>query len=160
MRIGIGYDIHPFIEDKPFVLAGVEIPYIRGLAGHSDGDVLLHAIIDALLGAMGEGDIGKFFPDTDPAFKGISSVILLEKINSIVKEKHFKIVNIDTVVIAEVPRFEPFKEAMANKVSQTLGIDRECINIKAKTNEKLDSIGKEEAVASFSVVLLEKTKRR
>lgn len=155
-RIGIGYDIHRLVENRKLFLGGVEIPYVKGLLGHSDGDVLLHAICDALLGAVSEGDIGEHFPDTDPKYQGISSRELLKTVDNLVKNKGFQIAQIDTVVIAQEPVISPFKKQMQEKIGLTLGIPEERVNIKAKTNEGLGEIGKKEAIASYAVVILSK----
>jgi len=154
-KIGIGYDIHRLAEGRKLFLGGVEIPYIKGLLGHSDGDALLHAICDALLGAMCYGDIGELFPDTDAAYCGISSTELLKKVLLIVEGKGYIIGNVDTVVIAEQPRLEPFKDRIAQTIAATLNIERHKISVKAKTNEGLGELGKEEAIAAWASVLLE-----
>lgn len=150
-RTGIGYDIHRLVEERKLFIGGVEIPYIKGLLGHSDADVLLHAICDALLGAIAEGDIGEHFPDTDPKYHNISSVELLKAVNGMVKNKGFAIGNIDAVVIAEEPVLSPFKKQIRQKISEILNIKVECVNVKAKTNEGMDDIGKKEAIASYAV---------
>jgi 2-C-methyl-D-erythritol 2,4-cyclodiphosphate synthase len=153
-RIGIGYDIHRLVEGRKLFIGGVEIPYIKGLLGHSDGDVLLHAICDAILGALGQGDIGELFPDSDPKYDGISSVELLKEVNVLVKKKGFLVGNIDTVVIAERPILLPFKKPIQKKIAQVLSIREENVNIKAKTNEGLDEIGKGEAIAAYAVAII------
>jgi 2-C-methyl-D-erythritol 2,4-cyclodiphosphate synthase len=150
-RTGIGYDIHRLVEERKLFIGGIEIPYIKGLLGHSDADVLLHAICDALLGAIAEGDIGEHFPDTDPKYHNISSVELLKAVNGMVKNKGFAIGNIDAVVIAEEPVLSPFKKQIRQKISEILDIKGECVNVKAKTNEGMDDIGKKEAIASYAV---------
>jgi 2-C-methyl-D-erythritol 2,4-cyclodiphosphate synthase len=155
-KIGIGYDIHRLIDDRKLYLGGVEIPYIKGLLGHSDGDVLLHALCDALLGAMGEGDIGEHFPDTDPAYHNISSVELLAETFSLVKKNNYTISNIDAVIIAQEPNLAPFKKLMRLKISSALGIPEDMVNIKAKTNNGLGEIGAKAAISSFVAVLLTK----
>lgn len=148
-RIGIGYDIHRLVEGRKLFLGGIEIPYIKGLLGHSDGDALLHAICDALLGAMGEGDIGEHFPDTDPEYQDISSSKLLESVIGILRVKHFKVVNIDVVVIAQEPVLLPFKKQMRTKISGIMQIKESQVNIKAKTNEGFDAVGQKEAIACW-----------
>ncbi len=153
-RTGIGYDIHRLVSGRKLFIGGIEIPYINGLLGHSDADVLLHAICDALLGAAGEGDIGEHFPDTDPAYDGISSTELLKTVYTLVKNKGFSIVNIDTVVIAQEPNLLPFKKQMQRKISGILDIKEDSVNIKAKTNEELGEIGRKEAIAAYAVVML------
>lgn len=155
MRVGIGYDIHRLVEDRSLILAGVEIPYIKGLLGHSDGDVVMHAIADAMLGAMALGDIGEHFPNTDPKYKDISSVELVKKVLELVKEKNFDIVNVDTVIIAEEPKIYPFRDKMAGVLSNVLGVAKDRVNIKATTAEGVGSIGKGEAIVAYAVVMLD-----
>jgi 2-C-methyl-D-erythritol 2,4-cyclodiphosphate synthase len=155
-RIGIGYDIHRLVEGRKLFIGGVQIPWIKGLLGHSDGDVLLHAICDALLGAIGETDIGQHFPDTDPKYQDISSIELLKTVDALVKKKGFIINNVDTVVVAQEPILAPFKKQIREKISQVLGIQQDCINIKAKTNEGLGEIGRKEAIATYASVILTK----
>ena len=158
MKIGIGYDIHRTAEGRRLILGGVEIPYIKGLMGHSDADVLLHAICDAILGALGQDDIGKHFPDTDPALENISSTLLLKQIWDMVVERKYKVCNIDTVLIADEPRIEPFKDRMRDNISRVVKIDKKDINIKATTSEAVGPIGRGEAMAAQAVVLLEEQK--
>jgi 2-C-methyl-D-erythritol 2,4-cyclodiphosphate synthase len=153
-RIGIGYDIHRLVEGRKLFLGGIEIPYIKGLLGHSDGDVLLHAICDALLGAVAEGDLGQHFPDTDPKYHNISSIKLLETVADLVKYKGFQINQIDTVVIAEEPKLFPFKKSIQKKIAQVLKIKEDDVNIKAKTNEGIGEAGRKEAIASYAVVMV------
>ncbi len=155
MRIGIGYDIHRLVEERKLFLGGVEIPYIKGLLGYSDGDVLLHAIADAMLGAMSLGDIGEHFPDTDPRYKDISSKELVKKVVSIMREKKLTLKNVDSVVLAEDPKIGPFKKKMLGELSAMLGVGPESINIKATTNEGVGSIGKGDAIAAYAVALME-----
>ena len=154
MKIGIGYDIHRLVGGRKLVLGGVNIPHIKGLEGHSDGDVLLHAVCDAILGALGEGDIGQHFPSNQPAYKDISSVKLLKRVLDIVTQKKFQIKNVDTVVIAEQPQLLPFRDKMETAISQALKLSKDQVNVKFKTNERLDSVGREEAIASYAVVCL------
>ena len=151
-RIGIGYDIHRLVDGRKLFIGGIEIPYIQGLLGHSDGDVLLHAICDALLGAVGEKDIGQCFPDTDPKYQGISSRELLKTVDGLVKKKNLLINNIDTVVIAQEPILSPFKKQMQESIAEILNIKEDSVNIKAKTNEGLGEIGRKEAIAAYAVV--------
>ncbi|MBN2041633.1 MAG: 2-C-methyl-D-erythritol 2,4-cyclodiphosphate synthase [Spirochaetes bacterium] len=154
LRIGIGYDVHAFEDSRKLVLGGVEIDY-RGLAGHSDADVLIHAVIDALLGASGLGDIGKLFPDTDPKYKGISSIILLKNISEILIQNNVKIINIDNVIICEKPKIIDFSDQMKNNISEALnGLNVSRIGIKGKTTEKLGFTGREEGIEVHSVVLI------
>lgn len=155
MRIGIGYDIHRLVDERKLVLGGVEIPYIKGLLGYSDGDVLLHAIADAILGAMSLGDIGQHFPNTDPQYKDIPSRELIKRVIGIMREKKFVLKNVDTIIMAEEPKVYPFKEKMLDQLSSMLGIDRNSINVKATTNEGVGSIGRGDAIAAHAVVLLE-----
>jgi 2-C-methyl-D-erythritol 2,4-cyclodiphosphate synthase len=151
-RVGFGYDIHPLVAGRPLFLGGVEIPYVKGLLGHSDADALLHAICDALLGAAGLGDIGEHFPDTDPQYEGIESSRLLESVAGLIKAKGFSIGNIDSVVIAQQPKLIPFKKQMRDKIAATLQIKEDAVSVKAKTNEGLDALGREEAIAAYAVV--------
>ena len=153
-RTGIGYDIHLLVDGRKLFIGGVEIPYIKGLLGHSDGDVLLHAISDALLGAAGESDIGEHFPDTDFKYSGISSVELLKEVLGILRGKGYKIVNIDTIVIAQKPVLSPFKKQMQESITRILELEDGRVNIKAKTNEGQDAVGREDAIASYAVAQL------
>ena len=155
MRIGHGYDVHRLIAGRKLILGGVEIPYILGLDGHSDADVLLHAMMDALLGAAALGDIGHLFPDTDPAYKGISSLKLLAVVAARIREKGYEIGNIDTTVIAQKPKLAPFIEAMRKETARVLQIDPDRLNIKATTEERLGFSGREEGIAAHAVCLLE-----
>ncbi len=152
IRVGVGYDIHRLVEGRKLFIGGIEIPYIKGLLGHSDGDVLLHAVCDALLGAIAAGDIGEHFSDTDPVYQGINSVKLLEKVVSLIKEKGFTINNVDTVIIAQEPILFPFKKQMQKSMSKVLDINEGCVSIKAKTNEGMGEIGRKEAIAAHAVV--------
>ena len=148
MRVGVGYDIHRLVEERKLFLGGVEIPYIKGLLGYSDGDVLLHALSDAILGGMGMGDIGVHFPNTDPQYKDISSLELLSRVAAIAASKKFVINNVDTVILAEEPKIYPFREKMVDAISGILGIKKDRVNIKATTNEGVGSLGKGEAIAA------------
>jgi 2-C-methyl-D-erythritol 2,4-cyclodiphosphate synthase len=154
IRAGLGYDIHKFKKGRKLYLGGVEIPFAQGLAGHSDGDCLIHAIIDALLGALEEGDIGQLFPDTDPKFKGIRSTELLKEVVEKLKAKGMEIINIDSVVIAEEPRLSSTIPRMKKTLSSILGVERGRLSIKAKTNEGIGLIGKKRAIASWALVLM------
>jgi len=154
IRAGLGYDIHKFKKGRKLYLGGVEIPFAQGLAGHSDGDCLIHAIIDALLGALEEGDIGQLFPDTDPKFKGIRSTELLKEVVEKLKAKGMEVINIDSVVIAEEPRLSSHILGMKKTLSSILGVERGRLSIKAKTNEGIGLIGKKRAIASWALVLL------
>lgn len=154
MKIGIGYDIHRLVEERKLFLGGVEIPYIKGLIGYSDGDVVLHAIADALLGAMALGDIGQHFPNTDPDYKDIPSSQILKKVAQLVSDKKLKVNNIDTAVIAEEPKIMPFKDKMVETIAGILGVDRSVVNIKATTNEGVGAMGRGEAIAAYAVATL------
>ncbi|RJQ51043.1 MAG: 2-C-methyl-D-erythritol 2,4-cyclodiphosphate synthase [Nitrospiraceae bacterium] len=153
MRIGIGYDSHKLVEGRKLIIGGVEIPHEKGLLGHSDADVLCHAIIDSILGAMGEGDIGKHFPDTDGKWQGASSIRLLSKVIELAGQKGFGIVNIDSTVIAEKPKLAPYIEAMKDSLSKA-GLPSASINIKAKSNEGMGFTGRGEGIAAEAVCLL------
>lgn len=156
MRVGIGFDIHQFVEGRALVLGGVAVPYHLGLKGHSDADVLLHALMDALLGAAGLGDIGKHFPDTDPAYKGISSLILLESVMEKIQPLGFTVNNVDGIIIAEAPKMASYLETMEKQIARVLLINTELINLKATTMERLGVIGRSEGIASQVVVTLKK----
>ncbi|TKC14250.1 2-C-methyl-D-erythritol 2,4-cyclodiphosphate synthase [Robertmurraya kyonggiensis] len=157
-RIGQGFDVHQLTEGRPLIIGGIEIPYEKGLLGHSDADVLLHTITDACLGAIGEGDIGRHFPDTDPAFKDADSAKLLEHIWGIIKEKGYELVNADCTIIAQKPKMAPYIEQMKNRIAELLECEPEQINVKATTTEKLGFTGRGEGIASQAVVLLQKVK--
>ena len=156
IRVGQGFDVHAFAENRKLMLGGVEIPYHLGLAGHSDADVLIHAICDALLGAACLGDIGHHFPDTDPALEGVDSTILLAKVNEGIHELGYSIGNIDATVIAQKPKLATYIEPMRVRLADVLGVDVMVINIKATTTEKLGFTGRGEGIAAQAVVLLEK----
>jgi 2-C-methyl-D-erythritol 2,4-cyclodiphosphate synthase len=153
-RIGIGYDIHRLVEGRRLVLAGVEIPFEKGLLGHSDSDVLTHAVCDALLGAAAAGDIGTHFPDSDSRFADARSLDLLAQVVEIIKERGLRVANLDAVVMAERPRLAPYIQAMREKLAAVLQIEIELVSVKAKTNEGLDSVGRGEAMAAHAVVLI------
>lgn len=155
-RVGQGFDVHRFENGRKLILGGVEIEYKSGLAGHSDADVLLHAITDSILGALGEKDIGTRFPDNDPEFKDISSMVLLRETGEIVKTKGFEIVNIDSVIICERPKLAPYIDSMKARISEALGITEADIGIKATTTEHLGFTGREEGIAATAIVLLKK----
>ncbi len=154
MRIGMGYDVHKLTQGRKLIMGGVEIPYEKGLLGHSDADVLLHAIMDALLGAAALGDIGKHFSDTDPAYKGISSVKLLEHVGALLEENLFLIENIDATIIAQAPKMRPHIDAMRKNIAQALGITVEQVNVKATTEEGLGFTGTGEGISAQAVCLL------
>lgn len=154
MRIGIGCDTHRLTEGRKLILGGVLIEHTKGLLGHSDADALTHAVIDALLGAAGMGDIGTLFPDTDMKYKDISSLVLLEEAGRRVKSAGYEIVNIDTIIIAQKPKMAPYKALMAETMAKTLGIDPSQINVKAKTNEHMGFTGREEGIETRAVALI------
>lgn len=154
MRVGLGYDVHALVENRALILGGVEISHTMGLLGHSDADVLVHAIMDAMLGAAGLGDIGQHFPDTDPRYKGISSLELLNEVDRFVKAKGYLIGNIDSVIMAERPKLMPHMHLMRERIAETLDITLDKINIKATTTEKLGFVGREEGIAAQAVVYL------
>lgn len=154
MRIGMGYDVHKLGEGYDLIMGGVKIPYEKGLIGHSDADVLIHAIMDALLGAAALGDIGKHFPDTDDAYKGISSLVLLEKVGNLLAKNHFVIDNIDATIIAQKPKMRPYIDEMNRNIADTLGIDISRVNVKATTEEGLGFTGSGEGISSQAICLL------
>ena len=156
MRIGMGYDVHKLVEGRKLILGGVEIPYEKGLLGDSDADVLLHAIMDALLGAAALGDIGKHFPDTDPAYKGISSIRLLEHVADLLEEHQFLIENIDATIIAQRPKMRPYIDTMRENIAKALKIEADQINVKATTEEGLGFTGSGEGISSQAICMLEK----
>lgn len=154
MRIGMGYDVHRLVEGRPLVMGGVTIPYEKGLLGHSDADVLLHAIADALLGAAALGDIGRHFPDTDPAYKGISSILLLQKVGQLLDENMFFIENIDATIIAQAPKMRPYIDQMRENIACALGISVEQVNVKATTEEGLGFTGEGFGISSQAICML------
>ena len=156
LRIGHGYDVHRVVEGRRLILGGVEIPWEKGLLGHSDADVLTHAVMDALAGAARLGDIGKLFPDTDPAYAGISSLKLLEEVGKKLTEKRFLVVNVDVVLLAQAPKVGPYRQQMAENLAAALGIDVEQMNVKATTEEGLGFTGDGSGMAAHAVVLIEK----
>ncbi len=156
IRVGQGYDVHRFKDGGEVILGGVKIPYEQGLEAHSDGDVVLHALCDALLGAVALGDIGKHFPDTDPEFKGADSRVLLRHVYKIVQEKGYKLVNADITIIAQAPKMSPHTAAMCRNIADDLQADVDCINVKATTTEKLGFEGRKEGIAVQAIVLVEK----
>lgn len=158
MRIGHGYDVHRLVEGRKLILGGVEIPFEKGLLGHSDADVLAHAVSDALLGAAALGDIGKHFPDTDPAFAGADSLKLLEHVVKLLREKGWKVGNVDATILAQRPKLAPYIPIMAEKLAACMGISVEDVNVKATTEEKLGFTGSGEGMAAHAVCLLEKCK--
>ncbi len=151
MRVGMGYDVHKLVEGRPLILGGVTIPYEKGLLGHSDADVLVHAIMDALLGAAALGDIGLHFPDTDDAYLGISSMELLKKVGNLLEEHGYYIENIDATIVAQEPKMRPYIPEMAKKIGNALGIQEDQVNIKATTEEKLGFTGKGEGISAYGI---------
>lgn len=154
MRVGMGYDVHKLTEGRKLIIGGAEIPYEKGLLGHSDADVLIHAVMDALLGAAALGDIGSHFPDSDPAYKGISSIVLLKKVGELLKKEGYTIGNIDAVVIAQKPKMAPYISLMRQNMADALGITAECISVKATTEEGLGFTGRGEGIASQAICLI------
>lgn len=154
MRVGIGFDIHKLGDGKVVTLGGVSIPFDKGLIGHSDADVLLHAICDAMLGAAGEGDIGIHFPDTDPQFRGISSIELLKKTTGIIEKGGYSVSNVDSVIIAEGPIISPYRDAMIKNIAAALGVGPHQVHVKATTSERLGPVGRGEGIAAYAVCLL------
>jgi 2-C-methyl-D-erythritol 2,4-cyclodiphosphate synthase len=155
IRVGIGYDLHRLAAGRPLVIGGITVPFDKGPVGHSDGDVLAHAICDALLGAAGLGDIGTHFPDTDPKWKGVSSLRFLEHVRALLAERHRQIAHVDAVVICERPKLGPHFAAMREALAAALGVRPDHINLKAKTNEGVDAVGRGEAIAAHAVAALE-----
>jgi 2-C-methyl-D-erythritol 2,4-cyclodiphosphate synthase len=155
-RIGQGFDVHQLTEGRPLIIGGITIPYEKGLLGHSDADVLLHTISDACLGAIGEGDIGKHFPDTDPDFKDADSAKLMEHVWQLVKDRGYELVNADCTIIAQQPKMAPYIQSMKERIAELLNASPEQINVKATTTEKLGFTGRGEGIASQAVVLLKK----
>jgi len=155
MRVGFGYDVHPLVTGRPLYLGGVEIPYLFGLKGHSDADVLLHAICDAMLGAIAEGDLGKHFPDSDPQYREIRSTVLLDKVSNRMKEKGFRVLNIDATIVAQRPKLIDFIPRMVKEIVGVLQIEPERVNVKATTSEGLGFTGRGEGIAAYAVALVE-----
>ncbi len=155
-RVGLGYDVHQLTEGRDLIVGGVKIEHEKGLLGHSDADVLVHAIMDALCGAAKLGDIGKLFPDTHPQYKGISSILLLKHVKGELDKKGWKVVNIDSIIVAQRPKMRPHIDAMEKNIAEVLDVDIDCINVKATTEEKLGFTGREEGIAAKAVCLLEK----
>ncbi len=157
MRVGFGYDVHAFIEDRPLILGGVEVPHTHGLLGHSDADVLLHAICDALLGAAALGDLGRHFPDTDPQYRGVSSLLLIEKTVEILRREGFVVVNVDSTLVLQKPRVAAYVPRMQAKIANAMQIPANCISVKATTTERLGFAGREEGIAAYAVALVTET---
>ncbi len=155
MRVGIGYDIHPLVPGRKLILGGIEIPHAKGLDGHSDADVLTHAVCDALLGAMGEGDLGTHFPASDPRYKDIASLKLLDAVASMMARKRFRLVNVDAVINAQAPRLGPHLNAMKDSLAKTMGVAPARINLKVKSGEGQGAVGREEAMTAQAMCLIE-----
>ena len=156
LRIGQGYDVHRYAQNRDLILGGVKIPFELGLDGHSDADVLTHAIMDAIVGALALGDIGKFFPDTDPKYKDADSILLLNEILNVMSEKGYKIVNVDATIVAQKPKLRPFIDEIRENLSSNMNIDIDCMSVKATTEENLGFTGSMEGMKSYCVILLEK----
>ena len=156
LRIGNGYDVHKLVEGRKLILGGVEIPHTKGVLGHSDGDVLIHAIMDAMLGALALGDIGQHFPDTDMKYENIDSTILLTRVKELIAERGYRVINLDSIIVLQKPKVKPYIEAMRKRVAEVLEIDIAQVSVKATTEEKLGFTGDESGVKSYCVVLLEK----
>ncbi|MER3432506.1 MAG: 2-C-methyl-D-erythritol 2,4-cyclodiphosphate synthase [Leptolyngbya sp. ERB_1_1] len=155
IRIGNGYDIHRLVSGRDLILGGIKIEHETGLLGHSDADVLTHAIMDAMLGALSLGDIGHYFPPTDPKWAGADSIVLLQQVHQLIQGKGWKIGNIDSVIVAERPKLKPHIEAMRSRLATALNLPSDCVGVKATTNEKMDAVGSEDAIVAHAVVLLE-----
>jgi 2-C-methyl-D-erythritol 2,4-cyclodiphosphate synthase len=156
LRIGNGYDVHRFKEGRKLILGGVEIQHEKGLDGHSDADVLIHAIMDAMLGALAMGDIGQHFPDTEERYRGISSILLLKHVNNLIKQKGYGIINMDSIIVAQRPKLKPYIEEMRGNIAKELSIDIDLISVKATTEERLGFTGEELGIKSYCVILLKK----
>lgn len=156
LRVGCGWDIHPLVVGRKLILGGLEIPHSKGLQGHSDSDALVHAICDALLGAMGEGDLGRHYPSSDQRFKNISSLKLLEDVVGKLRAKGYRLSNVDSTIIAQAPRLSPHLAAMQKTIAEVLQVDPDLVNVKVKSGEGLDAVGREEAVAAQAVCLIER----
>ena len=156
VRVGCGWDIHPLVVGRKLILGGLEIPHGKGLQGHSDSDALVHAICDALLGAMGEGDLGRHYPSSDQRFKNISSLKLLEDVVGKMRAKGYRLSNVDSTIIAQAPRLNPYLAAMQKTIAEVLQIDPDLVNVKVKSGEGLDAVGREEAVAAQAVCVIER----
>ena len=155
-RVGFGYDVHRLVEGRPLILGGVKIPYIKGLSGYSDADVLTHAVIDAILGALSKGDIGRHFPDSDPAYKGADSLFLLKKVVMLANDERFKVNNLDATIVAQKPKLSEYLNEMEDRLSGVLEVDPHEVNVKATTTEGLGFYGREEGLAAYAVVTLKR----
>jgi 2-C-methyl-D-erythritol 2,4-cyclodiphosphate synthase len=157
-RVGCGYDLHPLGTGRKLILGGIEIPHNKGLLGHSDSDALAHAVCDALLGALGEGDLGRYYPSSDQRFKDMSSMKMLEDVAGKLRQKKYRVVNLDTIIIAQAPRLSSYLDAMAKRMAEVLAVDPDVVNVKVKSGEGLDAIGREEGIAAQAVCLIEQTR--
>lgn len=157
MRVGQGFDVHTFAEDRPLIIGGITIPYEKGLTGHSDADVLLHTVADACLGAIGEGDIGRHFPDTDMAYKDLDSARLLAEVWAMVKERGYQLVNVDCTIMAQLPKMAPYTDSMKERIAELLEADVSQVNVKATTTERLGFVGRGEGIAAQAAILISKT---
>ncbi len=157
IRVGIGHDIHPLANGRDLIIGGVNVPHPRGLEGHSDGDVLVHAVIDALLGAAGERDIGVWFPDTDPQYRGVESLTLLRRVAAALLERGWTVGNVDASVVAQRPRLAPHLDAMRANLAQALGLELDCVNVKATSPEYVGALGREDGIAALATALIERT---
>ena len=155
LRIGHGFDVHAFAEGRRLILGGVDVPCARGLAGHSDADVLAHALMDAVLGAMRAGDIGKLFPDTDPAYEGADSLVLMRRVAELARERGYRILDVDCTVAAQAPKLAPHRERMRENMAAALGVPVDAVGVKATTTERLGFVGREEGIAAWAVALLD-----
>ena len=155
-RIGHGFDVHAFCEGRPLVLGGVTVPSERGLAGHSDADVVAHALMDAVLGALREGDIGKLFPDDDPAYEGADSLVLMSRVAELVRARGWRVVDADCTIAAQAPKLAPYRERMRERMAAALGVPTDAVGVKATTTERLGFVGREEGIAAWAVALLER----
>ncbi len=157
MRVGTGYDVHPLQENRSLILGGVDVPFHLGLQGHSDADVLLHAIMDALLGAAARGDLGSHFPSEDNRFRDISSLILLDKVKGLLQQDGYTVVNLDSTIVAQKPRLSPYLEEMRENIARVLGIEKDAVSVKATTTESLGFAGRGEGIAAYALVLIQRT---
>ena len=159
LRIGNGYDVHRLVEGRKLVLGGIEIPHTKGVLGHSDGDVLIHSIMDGILGALALGDIGQHFPDTDMKYEGIDSMLLLKHVRYLMEERGYEIINLDSIVVAQRPKLKPYIENMRERIAEVLGLEKGQVSVKATTEEKLGFTGEEEGIKSYCVVLLKRVEK-
>lgn len=159
LRIGNGYDVHRLVEGRKLILGGIEIPHTKGVLGHSDGDVLIHSIMDGILGALALGDIGQHFPDTDMKYEGIDSMLLLKHVRCLMEERGYEIINLDSIVVAQRPKLKPYIENMRERIAEVLGLEKGQVSVKATTEEKLGFTGEEEGIKSYCVVLLKRVEK-